>query len=184
MMKAAIGFRAKTGRAIAVALRSSSDGVSFVWRQEVSLVDPRVPETSQPFHAVMDLPWPQAVDRAKPFVAAIERVAVAMLADMIRELRVAAIAVVGSPDRDLAKIGNPHIRAHAAEGIVFRQVIETAAKHHRIDVRSLSDRSPDLRQTQTRLASLLKKFGVEAGSPWRADEKTAATAAWLALRGK
>ena len=184
MTKVAIGFRAKTGRAIAVTLRSSSDGVSFLWRQEVSLVDPRVPETSQPFHAVMDFFWPDAIERAKPFVAAIQRVAIAMLDDLMCDLTVHAIAVVGSPDRDLAKIGNPHIRAHAAEGIVFRQVIETAAKHHRIAVRSFSDRSPDLRKTQTGLASQLKKFGIEAGSPWRADEKTAATAAWLALVGK
>ena len=69
-MSVAVGFRAKTGRAIAVAL---ADGAQpkFVSRQEISLVDPRMPETAQPYHEVMELPWDEAERKASRFERAI-----------------------------------------------------------------------------------------------------------------
>lgn len=38
--------------------------------------------------------------------------------------------VVGSAPRSLDRIGNQHIRAHAAEGILFRRVLEVASEHN------------------------------------------------------
>jgi hypothetical protein len=191
--KAAIGFRAKTGRAIAVALVVSSDEPALIWRREVSLIDPDVPETAQPYHEVMELPWPRAVLLVKPFVSAIEAVASAVLGTLLRELTsrrliVHDVGIVGSLDRNLESLGNPHIRAHAAEGMLFRRVLETAAATHGISSRSFSEQTitlcalSELDLSRAKLGSHLKTLGTQAGPPWRVEEKAAATAAWLAAR--
>lgn len=179
MARVALGFRARTGRAIAVAL---TDDNRVPWHGEISLADPSVAETGQPYHAVMALPWPESMRAAAPFVAAIERVAAHALEQLRNDLRadgmsVGAVGIVGSADRDLAKIGNPHIRAHAAEGILFRRVLESAARAARLRSRSFTENEvkTEARSFQTRL----KALGRSAGSPWRADEKAAAAAAWL-----
>ncbi|HEY3053108.1 MAG TPA: hypothetical protein VGK04_06930 [Thermoanaerobaculia bacterium] len=176
MRDATIGFRAKTGKAIAVAL---SAGPEFVQRWTVDLVDPDIPATSQPHHEVMELSWPEAQKAVQPIERRIDEVAADRVRGMIEELRsrdfkVSAIGVVGSPDRDLSRIGNPHIRAHAAEGILFRHAIEVAAKQLRVRCQSFSDRGFEE-------AKVTKTLGRAAGRPWRADERAAATAAWLMI---
>jgi hypothetical protein len=186
---AAIGFRAKTGRSIAIALAGSVTEPELIWRQEVSLIDPNVPETAQPYHEVMELPWSEAIVAAKPFVAAIEAVASKMLKNMIAELQsktltLHKIGIVGSLDRNLVKLGNPHIRAHAAEGMLFRQVLERAAAAHGISWRTFSEQTltqSALSELGPKSASYVKELGSRIGPPWRGDEKAASTAAWLAL---
>ena len=189
---ASIGFRAKTGRAIAVALTGSRDEPQFVWRREITLVDPSVPESGQPYHAVMELPWIEGRQVAKPFVCAIEAVAVRRLAHLKRELEahgftVRRVMTVGSHDRVLEKIGNPHMRAHAAEGMLFRHVLELAAEAEGLRSETISDRAVNeaamtrLKLTRAAIQSMLRDLGADAGPPWRMDEKAAAIGAWIAL---
>lgn len=193
MTRITLGFRAKTGRAIGVALAPDRRTGRVVWRGEISLVDPNVAATAQPYHAVMELPWPDSIRAAAPFVAAIEKAAVRALTELRDELRgeglsVGAIGVVGSADRDLTKIGNPHIRAHAAEGILFRQVIERAASGARLRNRAFTEESlrasarAQLHLTPRVFRQRLKDLGQAAGPPWRAEEQAAAGAAWLMQR--
>ena len=182
--QAAIGFRAKTGRAIAVALSGPVTKPALIWRREISLVDPEMPETGQPYHEVMELPWPRAIAVAERFVRAIEAVATSALASLLSDLQsrgysVRGIAAVGSHDRVLEKIGNPHIRAHAAEGMLFRRVIEVAAEKHGLPAHSISDRT--IGDLMAKKLAHLKALGVDAGPPWRADEKAATMGAWIAL---
>jgi len=178
-MRVALGFRAKTGRAIAVALtRDNRVG----WHGEISLIDPRVAGTAQPYHAVMELPWPEWMRAAAPFVAAIERVATRALEQLRDDLRadgmtISAAGIIGSADRELGKIGNPHIRAHAAEGILFRRVLESAAKATHLRSRSFTEN--EVKSEARSFQARLKALGRTAGAPWRADEKAAAAAAWL-----
>jgi len=189
---ATVGFRAKTGRAIAVALTGTRDEPQLVWRGEISLVDPSVPETSQPYHAVMDLPWTRGSEAAKPFVRAIAAIAAQRIAGIRSDLESRGFALrrvvtVGSHDRILEKIGNPHMRAHAAEGMVFRRVLDEAAETAGLRVETISDRAireaavSRLHFANAKIQSTLKKLGAEAGPPWRADEKAAAMGAWIAL---
>ncbi len=193
-IRAAIGFRAKTGKAIAVALAEGLKSPRYLWRREVVLYDPEMRATGQPYHEVMELPWERALIEVQPLVRRIEAVARAVVRSLLRELAgegldVSVIGVVGSADRPLEKIGNFHIRAHAAEGILFRRVLETAAARNAIRSLAFSEKvlpsasSAALGGT-ARVTSTLKALGREAGSPWRADERAAATAAWLALREK
>jgi hypothetical protein len=191
---AAIGFKAKTGRAIAVVLCGPADAPQLVKRSELLLTDPRVPATFQPYHEVMDLPWKESEKKVKPFVRAIEKVAAKALAELIHELwaqglTINGVGIAGTADRDLSKIGNYHIRAHAAEGLLFRRVLESAAETNKLTQRTFSEKSlptqaaSELRCTVAKLDKRLKSIGQFAGPPWRADHRVAATAAWLLLAG-
>src|SRR5690348_4791641 len=141
----ALGFRVKTGRAIAVVLRGPADSPAFVRRDELTLVDPKVRSTFQPFHAVMELPWPDAMKAAEESAAAIRRVAAGAISAMLGELcasggTVAGAGVVGGGPNDPGKIGNPHVRAHAAEGQLFPRMVAVAARDNHLAARSFSDR--------------------------------------------
>jgi hypothetical protein len=190
----AIGLRAKTGRAIAVVLGGAPDAPVVIRKYEIKLTDTEVPATSQPYHVVMDLPWAESEKAARKSVRAIEVVARKALAGLSRELRSAGlnvygVATVGAPDRDLSKIGNPHIRAHAAEGILFRKALDLAAEANDLKCRSFSDRQFDqsvateLGDANEPVRNRLSELRRQLPPPWRTDEKQAAMAAWLMLHG-
>ena len=90
----------------------------------------------------------------------------------------------------LQSIGSPHIRAHAAEGALFRRVWEVAADA--IDMPCLAFPEKDfeaftIRRLQLQAEAVrerLAEFGRATGRPWRSDEKAAAMAAWLALAAR
>src|SRR5260221_7118903 len=84
--KAAIGFRSKTGRAIAVALAGPLNAPELVWRREIPLFDPQAPGTAEPYHQVMELPWNEAIDAVRPLVAQVESVARSEVAALVQEL--------------------------------------------------------------------------------------------------
>lgn len=190
-----IGLRAKTGRAIAVVLGGTKDAPVVVSKSEFKLTDPKIPETFQPYHEVMDLPWEQSQKAVLTFIRSIEAVARKALATMIKDLQTGGFAVkkvgiVGSKDRDLTRIGNYHIRAHAAEGILFRSVLELAARTNGVKSRSFSDRELDgtaaseLEIQSAILKRRLNELGKPLAPPWRTDEKQAAVAAWLLLSNR
>ncbi len=187
-----IGLRAKTGRAIAVVLGGRVDAPKVLKRVELKLADPAFPETSQPYHEVLDLPWEKAQMAVRTIASRIEKLASRELARLVREAQaegaiVCGVGIVGAGDRNLEKIGSTHIRAHAAEGVLFREVLEVGAAANGLPNRRFDERSLDaiaeleLKLPIARIKAQLAEMGRSAGSPWRADEKTAATAAWLAL---
>ena len=192
---ASIGLRAKTGRAIVVVLTGPPTAPHVIKRLEFSVVDPAAPETFQPYHEVLDLPWEQAQKAAQKMARKIERVATKALRALVRELEsegfnVRGVGVVGAGERNLEKIGSTHIRAHAAEGVLFRQVLEVAAEANELPNRRFDERTIDqiaeteLKTPVARIKTHLASMGREAGSPWRADEKSAATAAWVVLASR
>ncbi len=189
---ASVGLKAKTGRAVVVVLSGLVDSPRLLRRSEIVLVDPKMPATGQPHHEVMELPWDEANVAVQPFVKAIERVAADALARLVGEIelagfKVCGVGIVGAGDRRLEKIGNPHIRAHAAEGVLFRQVLESAAKANGLAKRSFIEKGLDelvaseLKCTAATLKSRIMQLGRSAGPPWRADQRIAAMAAWLTL---
>jgi hypothetical protein len=188
----AIGLRAKTGRAIAVVLGGSPESPVVFLKTEIKLIDLKVPATAQPYHEVMELPWPQWQPAVSQSAKAIERVTNKALAQLIEEQqanrhRVAGVGVIGAPDRDLARIGNPHIRAHAAEGILFCRVLQLGAEANGLKWQAFSDRDFDgavalrLGARYARIAQTLNDLRKSIPAPWRTDEKQAAMAAWLVL---
>lgn len=187
-----IGLRAKTARAIAVVLGGTIDSPIVLAKTEIKLADPKIPATAQPYHEVMDLAWTDSQREVRKYTRAIERVAKTALAKMIKEqqangMRIFGVGIVGAPDRELARIGNPHIRAHAAEGILFRHVLDLAAEANGLKWRTFADRQFDqilhaeLGAGAARLKRKIDRLGQDLAPPWRLDEKQAATAAWLVL---
>ena len=187
-----IGLRAKTGRAIAVVLTGSSDSPRVMKRTQLTLTDPRTPATSQPYHEVMDLPWEQAQVAVRKTAKLIEKAASKSLRRLVQEmqsegLKVRGVGIVGAGNRNLEKIGSTHIRAHAAEGVLFRQVLEVAAKSNDLWSRTFDEKRLDeiaereLNYSAAKLNNRLVDIGRSVGSPWRADEKAAALSAWLIL---
>lgn len=190
--RVAIGFRAKTGRAICVVVGETSDAPLVVKKFEMRLTDPKVPATFQPYHAVMELPWDQSQKAVRKSVAAIEAVARNGMKILIDELKsqgmkVSGVGIVGAPDRDLARIGNFHIRAHAAEGVLFRKVLNLAAEANGLKWRLIPNKDferltkSELRAKASRIKRQISELGRTVPAPWRADEKQAALAAWLML---
>ena len=192
MDRVSIGLRAKTARAIAVVLAGPADLPRVLKRTELILADPRVPATSQPYHEVMELPWEQATEAVKGTAASIEALASKALAALVQEaqstgLKVCCVGIVGAGERKLEKIGSTHIRAHAAEGVLFRRVLEVAAEANGLPMRTFVEQglaelaASELKHSTAVLARLVTDLGGSVGRPWRADEKAATMGAWLTL---
>ena len=189
---ACIGLRAKTARAIVVVVAGNGKSPRAVTRAEVSLGGLDRPALFQPYHEVMSLPWDQAIVAVRDAERSIEAAATRSLKALLLDLRskgleVASVAVVGAPERNLKAIGSPHIRAHAAEGVLFRRVWQVAAESVGIPSVAFSEKGFET-FAATRLClnvgavrARLVEFGNAVGRPWRADEKAAAMAAWMAL---
>ena len=193
LMDAAVGLRAKTGRAIAVVLAAPIDSPVVLIRVQLTLTDPKAPATSQPYHEVLDLPWEEAKKAVIETSALIEAVATRSLSALLEEaraksLKVRGAGIVGAGDRNLEKIGSTHIRAHAAEGVLFRHALQVAVERNKIAGRSFPEREIDkvaaseLGMDPQSINRVLAEMGRSVGSPWRADEKAAALGAWLCLR--
>ena len=190
-----IGLRAKTARAIAVVLGGPGDSPIVLKKFEMALADPRIAATAQPYHEVMELPWAESQQAVQKSARAIEAIARKALADLIKELqsagmKVSGVGIVGARDKDLARIGNFHIRAHAAEGVLFRHVLDIAADANGVKRRTFPDRefaelvAVELGHESAALKQKLNDLGRSLPPPWRTDEKQAATAAWLVLHGR
>jgi hypothetical protein len=166
----ALGFRIKSGRAIAVAVAGSSAAPAVLLRCQVELCDPGVAATRQPYHDGFGTAQedPQVIARLTGIIG----------------LR--AALVVGSVI-DPAAVGNPHIRAHANEGRLFRTVVERALAAHGIESTAIvagqlaARAALALKRTDEEIKRVISDFGRTIGGPWRADDKSAATAAWLTL---
>jgi hypothetical protein len=94
--------------------------------------------------------------------------------------------VVGS-DGDPTKIANPHVRAHASEGRLFREILEAGAAGCElpclvlVEQGAYEEAAKALRRNPDSLQRAVAELGRGQPGPWRAEEKTAALAAWVAL---
>ena len=192
MTAVGLGCRVKSGYAIAVVLRGSATAPEAVSRHVIQLSDPDVAETRQPYHHGFFTEEEDTRTIAR-LVKMVERCATRSVTALVEELRraprhgrVRAALVVGSVI-DPTKVGNPHIRAHANEGRLFRTVLESALRAHRIDCdviveKQLAEKAAkDLRRPAGDITRTLAAFGKTLGGSWRAEEKAASTAAWLTL---
>ena len=197
----AIGLRVKSGHAVAVILQGSVESPTPVARQVVELCDPAVAETRQPYHSGFGQAEadPKTIARR---VKIIERAASASVSGLAAKLGVDRLehgrtgssrrvecraALVTGSVIDPESVGNPHIRAHAYEGRLFRTVLEQALVAHGIRASVIVEKQlaemarRRLARSDRAIKQRLSELGTAFGSPWRSDEKAAATAAWMAL---
>ena len=189
----ALGFRVKTGRAVAVVLVGNVRTPRVVARHELILFDQAVPDSSQPYHAGLELAPAQAEATVQKLSEIVLQASVACIAQLLDDLgrsgldpRGAGI-VVGSLT-DPATVKNPHMHAHAAEGRLFLESV--AAGLERRDLKPVvlvekelhESAAKTLGTTQGALDRAAIAMGKAFGKPWRLEEKTATLAAWVALR--
>jgi hypothetical protein len=190
-LDAALGFRVKSGWATAVLVAGSMPSPQVLDRRTIDLCDPAIPESRQPYHARMgtlETDETKLKQRRKVVIQAASRSVAELLSNHRNagyHIRAAGL-VVGS-DIDPAKITNPHIRAHALEGRLFRTALEDALSSGGLSCQVIVERSAYSHaakvfgRTEEDLKRVVGKLGRSLSGPWRADEKTASLAAWLAL---
>ena len=182
----AVGFRVKSGFAIAVTLEGPASAPSPVSRRVIEMSDAAVPETRQPYHDGLFRTEEDAREIARR-VKIVKRCATQSIAALLKDTGATRAGVIVGSLIEPEKVGNPHIRAHASEGRLFRTVLQDAltSRGVRCEViveKQLPARSAaGLQRPAREIVRTLDGFGKALGSPWRADEKAAATAAWLAL---
>ena len=190
MTAIALGFRVKSGHAIAVVLGGPASAPRILARRIVELSDPAVPETRQPYH---DGFYKQEGDRrelarrTKIVRRCARRAVAALLKDESFALECRGAGLVVGSVIDPKRVGNLHIRAHASEGLLFRTVLAAALRTHGINCDVIVDKTlaekavKGLRRTNAEITRTVAALGKVLGGTWRADEKAACTAAWLAL---
>jgi hypothetical protein len=192
---AALGFRVKSGWAAVVLLTDTAHSLQLSDISLVELCDPRLPETRQPYHAAMGKleTEPTIVNQRERVVRSISQQSLTRLLKGYEQkgFRITSAALVVGSQIDPANIANPHIRAHALEGWLFRSAVAEILQEHEIRTEILLERdayptvAARLKQSNDDVKRLIQDFGRSApakGGPWRAEQKLAALAALFALR--
>jgi hypothetical protein len=189
--QAAIGFKVKSGRTVAVLLVGTPATPRVADNRMVALSDPDDPGARQPYHAGTGVA--QTDDAVlRPLLAGIERYASRTLADLLKDYRatssqIAGAGVVVGSTADPTMIANPHIRAHAFEGKLFRTVLEDGLRTLGVPATVVLERelyrraSHTLGRSESDLKRELTTLGREVAGPWRAEQKVAALAAWMVM---
>jgi hypothetical protein len=192
LRQGAVGFRVKSGWTMAVLVAGSATEPVVIEKRVVQLADPAVAESTQPFHAALDLPKPEADATVARLVEVVESFANRSLSEVFDRYRSQGFRIVGSgivvgSDVNPARIKNDHIRAHAEEGRLFRSVVEQAARARNLSCSVVPEKelfaaaSKALKRPDDELKKELTRMGKGIDGAWRMVEKTAALVAWLWL---
>jgi hypothetical protein len=189
---AALGFRVKSGWAMAVLLAGASSPPKLVRCQAILLSDPKIPQSKQPYHAALDRPGKEGKALAEKLCCIVTSIAKQSVQQLLEQAVpdgygvVGAGLVVGSLV-DPATLHNEHIRAHGLEGQLFRTALEAALREQRLPSRVLLEKnayttaSPALRKSAPETKKIIAGLGESHEGSWRSEEKLAALAAWIAL---
>ena len=192
--RAALGFRAHSGWAAAVAVSGPPSAPEVVGRRRIEIADAGDPDAKQPYHAAEGLDLEDAERLVRRCTQSSQRLARAAVGAMLVELRAAGHSVVGGgllqgsgrALPSLAGILASHALIHTAEGQMFRDILAEAARHHDLPVIEVRERELMAHcatdgLSADKLTRRLAEMGRALGPPWRQDEKLATLAAWLAL---
>jgi len=191
-VRAALGFRVKSGSAVAVLMRGSVRSLHLCDSCVINLSDPCDPATRQPYHAAMGLLETNAT-KLKRWTQSVRRTTEQSVVDLLQryidddyKIRFAGLVVGSMIDPD--SIANSHIRAHALEGRLFRTTLAAALQSRGIHCAIFTERdayataAEALGKSPTQIKYTVTRLGDSANGAWRAEQKLAALAAWLALR--
>jgi hypothetical protein len=194
---AALGFRAHSGWAAAVALGGSPRSPEVIDRRRISLIEPGSPGGIQPYHVARTMDLPKAEEFIAAVIAAIDRSALLAVRAVAEPISSKGHAITccgivlasGRPLPSLEATLRSHAMVHTAEGELYRGAIARAAKNLNLRCVRVPERdlyklaAKHLRIPEPKLKLRITEMGRAIGSPWSADEKCAALVAWLALTG-
>jgi len=192
-LEAALGFRAHTGWAAAVALAGPPASPSVLQRRRIELQEPGLPV--QAYHAARPLGAGRGEELIRWATQGAARRAEEAVGTAIRELeakgdRVVGCGVVlgsGFPVSTRAESLSSHAGRHAAEGELYRQALIHASEACGLPVTGVAERllytrgAEELKLAVDELRRRVADMGRELGPPWGQDQKEAALVAWLAL---
>jgi len=189
---AALGFRVKSGWAMAVLLAGSRSAPKLVRCQAILLSDPEIPQSKQPYHAALDLPLKEGEMLTQKLQQVVAAAAKKSVNELLKQATTESYGVGGAglvvgSMVDPATLHNEHIRAHGLEGKLFRTVLLDAFRARKIPCESFLEKSayvtaaPVLRASASQITRRIAALGSAHDGSWRSEEKLAALAAWVAL---
>ena len=189
---AAVGLTVSTGRAVVVVVRGTPQTPEIVVRYEIQLADPWVPESLHPYHYELGDCGPVEVQARRRGCQAAQKTSRRAVRTLIGDMRSHRLkpcgaCVVVSSLVVPARVAGAHPRAHAEEGTLYREAVEAALGSCGVPFTTIVHKelravaAKRLGQTPQQIDATLKAFSREVGTPWRAPEKYAALAGWLAL---
>jgi hypothetical protein len=180
----AIGLRIKSGFAIAAILSKGADGFVIEAIRTVALSSEELPQSRFPYHPTIELPERQGAALSEKAVREVRRIAAREMRKVLQEggaIKRAGMVVGSVIDPD--SLGNPHVRVHALEGKLFRDVVAEALAAEGIECGVLVERdayakaAADVSATEQRLRTEIAALGQGRIKPWRSEEKLATLAA-------
>ena len=187
---AALGFTIKSGWTAAVLVTGTSAAPRLAAVERVEISDPGVPESKQPYHEGFGTARGQTA-ALRRLVASVERYGARSVGDFIQrqqnQYQVCGAGLIVGSLIDPATIGNDHIRIHALEGQLFREVVRNAASTCRLDTMIWRERdvytsaSGALGASDAAIKTRVAALGRGRAGPWRSEHKLAAVAALLML---
>jgi hypothetical protein len=191
-MRVAFGLKARTGRAVLVAVGGETGAPQLVERSQFQTLPEGVMAT---YHEAEPLAPAEAEKSVKRSVAVAEGLATKGIGDAVKRLTKAGHEVAGCavligpplPDWSTADIVAVHVRMHQAEGVLFRDVLVAGAKACALKLTTLPEKTAldaaakSLGVTRAQLDAKIAALGGQAGAPWGKDQKEAAAAALLSL---
>lgn len=190
--RVALGWKAHSGWAALVVVTERDGGLAVVDRRRVELVDEAWAKA--PFHAAESLEPVKARQLVARGIESAGRVTAREVCAVVERERargndvVASAVLVGTPmpEWTVDEIRSVHFRMHKAEGALFKNALLDASRKARVSAvavpeKELARRAADALGARAKRVAAL---GKEIGPPWTADQKDAALAAWVALRGE
>jgi hypothetical protein len=195
LKQAAVGFRAHSGWAAAVAVSLDKGEPVVLARQRVHLVETFTYEFRQPYHTAGKMLTGQArgfITRMQGEARRLAHCAIRELASRTQEqgvklTRCGLLLASGRTLPGLEKVLASHALIHTADGELFREALLHASarcglRDFRIKEKELLERAEDvLRLRSAALMRRVTELGRAFGAPWSQDEKFATLGAWLAL---
>jgi hypothetical protein len=190
MKRAALGWKTHSGWAALVVIAAEGDEIEVLDRRRIELVGPNDPRTAKaPYHAAEALGESAARELVTGAIAFAAQSAQREMRAALERARAAKLAVetcavlagTPMPAWTIEEIRAVHFRMHKAEGLMWSDAILAAATA--CGLASVAVPEKTLAAQPKRAAERIARLGKTLGPPWGADQKQAAHAAWLALRG-
>jgi len=191
MATAAIGFTVKSGWATAILVGGSAKSPRVLDSRRIDLSDPAIPDSRQPYHDGFGTARASGPGLSR-LLSSVKRFSRKSVTSLLKEyqtnsFRLSGAGMVVGSTVDPDTLGNSHVRIHALEGRLFRDVIEDAATRSGLACSTWRERdlygfaAHALKRPEPELRAGIAELGKSTSGPWRAEQKAAALAAWLVL---
>ena len=197
MQPVCLGFRVHSGWGVLVAVARQSGGWQVLERRRISVVDGKIAGHAQPYHFAREQPLAEAKKHIARCAAASLSLAQAALQEVVEKLSreycvkgAAVLLASGRPLPELERILTSHPLIHTAEGEFFRKAFSEACAALGIPVTGIREKELAQRaqavfkKSAAALPAELAAAAKHLGPPWSQDQKAAALAAAVVLRGE